>query len=181
MQATCEEKAGAELRTRPGRKAGQSSIALKSRRLTDEQSYLAGEHWDKAMQLARIQRDKRPTIHLDWEGAAAVALCDSAFGFDPKRKVKFWTYASARIQFAFIDLMRAERAKGYGRYRNFEDAPDIWSLDHMHIEGMRGETWRYTLGELTPNGRISESRVCQIHTQSIALLREIVKPESLAS
>jgi DNA-directed RNA polymerase specialized sigma subunit len=29
--------------------------------------------------------------------------------------------------------------------------------------------------------RISESRVCQIHTQSIALLREIVKPESLAS
>lgn len=100
-----------------------------TKRLTDEQAELAGEHWDKAMQLARMYAGKRPSFGLDWESAAAVALCEAALRFEPEQGNKFWTFASHRIKFAFIDLMRAERAKGYGRNWDFDDAPAVLSLD----------------------------------------------------
>jgi RNA polymerase sigma factor (sigma-70 family) len=120
---------------------GQAVIATAhhSRRLTDEQAQLAGEHWDKAMRLARIHAAKYPKISLDWETAAAFGLCDAALRFDPAKDVKFWSFASPRVKFAFIDMMRQERLKGYRGRTEDDNSPAIENVDGLDGMATSGE------------------------------------------
>lgn len=65
---------------------------------------------------------------LDWEGAAAVGICEAAHGFDPARDTDFRSYAAHRLFYAVIDLIRAEAPKGYRRGQNGKP-PKIASMD----------------------------------------------------
>lgn len=115
------------------------------KRLTDEQAELAGEYWEKAIGLAKLHAKNHRHLDLDWETAAAFGLCDAAFRFDPTLGNKFWTYASHRIQFAFIDLMRVSGVRGYGRTQNYEGAPVIQSIDFDYSISGRASSFAATI------------------------------------
>ncbi|AGA28416.1 sigma-70 family RNA polymerase sigma factor [Singulisphaera acidiphila] len=104
---------------------GGARSAGASRRLTDEQRLVVERHWEKAIRLAEIQAVKHDYLDLDWASAAAYGLCDAALRFAPERGVKFWTFAVHRIRFAFVDLMREGRLRGYGRCSHVADAPVV--------------------------------------------------------
>lgn len=145
-----KKRAGVALASRPGRKAkplGRTSKADWSiahsdpkpskKRLTDAQSELAGDYWDRAMRIARIMAKKYPSTHVDWDTAAAFGLCDAAFRFDPSLDNEFWTFAYPRIKYAFIDAMRADRIKGYsrlnGKCRNAEASAIVVMSEFINV------------------------------------------------
>lgn len=146
------KRAGNELATRPGQKKNRRQIVApeglpaKPRRLTDEQAYLAGEHWDWAMKIAR-RREAKHKYHglgtLDWEGAAAIGVCEAAMGYIPERHVDFRIYARPRVLGAILDMMRASRLRGYGRGVGYANAPAVQSLAtvlHENHDGRADQT-----------------------------------------
>lgn len=96
--------------------------------LTPEQSALVAEHWGLARGLARKHAAKHPSLNLDFESAAAEALCDVASRFTNEHAAKFWTFASYRVKGAFLDEMRKERLLGYPRGK-YEGTPEVYSMN----------------------------------------------------
>lgn len=122
-----------------------------TKRITDEQAELAGDHWEHAMRLARKHAAKYPHLDFDWSSAAAFGLMDAAYTFVPELGFKFWTHARRRVAGAFIDLMRSERVCGYSRERR-ANQPRIYSMDGVPLtKGSPTDDFFANLHEITPS------------------------------
>lgn len=81
--------------------------------LTAAQQELAEKYLPLARGLARPFKLGWPALRDEFEGAACLALAESAGAFDPDRGVRFSTFARHRIWGALLDVRRAEVALGW--------------------------------------------------------------------
>lgn len=81
--------------------------------LTADQQDLAERYLPLARSLAKPLKMAWPTANADFESAACFALVEAAQSFDPKRNVKFATFARYRIRGALRDVQRSMAHHGY--------------------------------------------------------------------
>lgn len=75
-------------------------------RLTPERQKLAARYVALARRAARPFQDGWPHYRDEFEGAALLALVQAAESFDPRRNVRFSTFAYHRIRGALRDVQR---------------------------------------------------------------------------
>lgn len=119
---------------------GSVARTVSDYRLTDEQRDLAAQWWPYAIKVARRIGARYPGCRVDWEGAAAVAVCSAARTFDPERKLSFKTHLAPRVLGACIDEMR--RVHGY-RWNSRMQLPDLLPLEHDPVQSSLPVGWQY--------------------------------------
>lgn len=111
----------------------QSSLPRRRRRgghrLSPEQSRRAAEHWGTALELASYFERRYPGHRLDWQGAAALGVCQAVATYRDGEGASLKTHIQRRVAGACLDLMREQRVNGYGRAVRYQGAPRIRSLD----------------------------------------------------
>lgn len=133
------------------RKSPHSSLPRRRRSmrpLNSEQSRMVAEHWESARMIALHFRRKYGGFEVDWEGAAAVGICQAAATWRPDGKASFGTHMSRRVQGACLDALRATRLRGYGRTCGYQGAPTVLSLNERVV----GDGRPMTHADLMPSG-----------------------------
>jgi RNA polymerase sigma factor (sigma-70 family) len=97
-------------------------------RLTRAQQDLAEQYLPMARRIARPMKKSYPCDWEEFESAACLALVQAAESFDPRRHVKFSTFARLRIWGALQDVRRKHATRAFGTPErpipsHFADAP----------------------------------------------------------
>lgn len=108
------------------------------RPLTPARQRLAERFLPLAQAITYPHKQAWPWASDEFESAANLALVEAAESFDPKRKIRFATYARHRIQGALRDVKRRMTPGGWRS--DPSHAPAIGSL------GEDPETWGRVLG-----------------------------------
>lgn len=118
------------------------------RRLGPEARALAERFWPYCARYAQSFGSRYPHKRLDWEGAAALALCEAALWFDPSRGDEatrdkhFQFYLDRHLKGSLVELLRWSDLKGYrvkcARNRG-GGAPSVFSCDLQ-----AAPTWMFT-------------------------------------
>lgn len=172
------------------------------KRLSTEQVRLVEENIDFAMAIARKQARRYPGMESDLEAAAFLGLCEAAIKYEESRNICFLNHAWKRIFGACLDLVRDETPRSFRRSQRgdkqppvihplnprltSEDDPVGW--EEESIDWVYGQTRRLTgharqairlyyahgltMQEIAARLGVAESRVSQLHSQSLSFLRE---------
>ncbi len=126
-------------KTRPERGLGDDSAFRKVRKgmedhqpLTDEQRVLAEEYLPLARKLAKPLKLMFQHWKDEFESAACLALVEAARAYDPKRKIRFATFARFRIRGALVDVGRVMGLAGWEDDR--ENSPNLVTLTPFNEE-----------------------------------------------
>lgn len=155
-------------------RSSNSIVAPGPTRLTDEQARLAAEHWDLALTIARVFAKRYEGYPIDFEGAAAMGICQAALTWDPEGEASFPTWLGLRVRFACIDALRAIRMLGYGRNRRYEGAPLVLSLDYA-IESEYGAGLPLSPGANLPSGEDPTGWEAEAADEVLSLSRTLPK------
>lgn len=101
----------------------------RTRPLDPDQAQMVAEHWQRALKIAFHFRRKYGRFQVDFEGAAALGICQAAATWRADGDASFATHMNRRVSGACLDAMRATGVRGYGRSRGYRGAPGIYSLN----------------------------------------------------
>jgi RNA polymerase sigma factor (sigma-70 family) len=111
--STTETPGASETAVRPRKLRGPRH---KRSELTAAQQDLAAKYIPLAQTLAKMVKMKWMRCHDELDSAAYMALVEAAQAFEPRRGVKFATFARFRIIGALYDIQRILIAKEYPRH-----------------------------------------------------------------
>ena len=163
--------------------------------------HLAHEHYPLAVKIVRsMKRHYRSCVtEDDLLGPASLGLVQAALRYDATRGLTFRTFASHRIRGAVLDYLRSidHLTRGQRKAVKQSGAPEpMWGVSTSAPEtqfagALASEAWRavatlclrdqeiitlyyreqLTMREIGDRLRINESRVSQLHSRAIGLLR----------
>lgn len=170
-------------------------MARRLPQLTADQQALAARYLPMARAMARPYQDRYHQAWDDFASAAAFGLTVAAGRFNPQLGVKFSTYARPQVSWRLRDVEQDVIQANWSHRQvdplMFDDLADIddrpvgWELEavdavegwirklpRQHGRAMRsiyldGRTQADAAGEMG----LSQTRVAQLHLQSLAMLR----------